>query len=88
MAVKNENYIEMSDVSFVPKKDQSASNSAITIPTEQDNLIDTSEEINRKDKKAQKECSVYVKEQHNNKMPPKPGWKGKFQMKRFLRCFV
>ena len=87
MAVKNENYIEMSDVSFVPKKNQSTNNSEITNPTEQDNLIATSEEINRKDKKSLKECSVDVKEQHN-KMPPKPGWKGKFQMKGLLSSFV
>ena len=78
MAVNNENYIEMSDATFVPKKDPSVNNSSITIPTEQDNLIAASEEINRKDKKAQKECSVDLKEQYNNKMPPKPGWKGKF----------
>ena len=88
MAVKNENYIEMSDVSFVPKKDQSTNNSAIAIPSEQDNLIATSEEINRKNNKAPKECSVDIKEQHSNKMPPKPGWKGKFKMKNLVSSFV
>ena len=76
MAVKNENYVEMSDMRLVQKNDQSKNNSGITSPTEQDNLIAATSENSSKNLKTQTEYIVDASKQDIHKMPPKPGWKG------------